>query len=188
MARFDLSKYATVAERLVQFQADNPDSRIETEIVSLTDSTPRTVVVKASVFLTAGDQANRLPAATGHATETEGGAGANSVDFIANGETSSVGRALALCGYAANKDPKTLASRQEMEKVERSFKRDFVGEASRIGDVEGLRMLYAQAKAAGEPADVLEKVKARAENLGADSKDSGTGAGVSPSSKGGAKK
>ena len=73
MARFDLSKYATVAERLVQFQADNADSRIETEIVSLTDTNPRTVVVKASVFLTAGDQANRLPAATGHATETEGG-------------------------------------------------------------------------------------------------------------------
>jgi hypothetical protein len=83
MARFDLSKYATVAERLVQWQASWPDGRIETEIVSLTESQPRIVVVKASVYYTAGDQANRLPAATGHATETEGGAGANSVDFIA---------------------------------------------------------------------------------------------------------
>jgi len=62
MARFDLSKYATVAERLVQWQESWPDGRIETEIVSLTDSNPRTVVVKASVFYTAGDQANRLPA------------------------------------------------------------------------------------------------------------------------------
>ena len=187
MARFDLSKYATVAERLVQFQADNADSRIETEIVSLTDTNPRTVVVKASVFLTAGDQANRLPAATGHATETEGGAGANSVDFIANGETSAVGRALALCGYAANKDPKTLASREEMQKVERS-QRDFVTEASKLTDVEGLRFLYAQAKAAGAPQDVLEKVKARGETLSSDRKDSGTGAGVLGSSKAGGKK
>lgn len=187
MARFDLSKYATVAERLVQFRADNADARIETEIVSLTDTNPRTVVVKASVFLTAGDQANRLPVATGHATETEGGAGANSVDFIANGETSSVGRALSLCGYAANKDPKTLASREEMQKVERS-QRDFVAEAGKLTDVEGLRFLYAQAKAAGEPAQVLEKVKAIGEALGTDSQDSGTRTGVSGSPKGGAKK
>ena len=188
MARFDLSKYATVAERLVQFQADNADSRIETEIVSLTETTPRTVVVKASVFLTAGDQANRLPAATGHATETEGGAGANSVDFIANGETSAVGRALSLCGYAANKDTRTLASREEMQKVERVTERDFVAEASKLTDVEGLRFLYAQAKAANASQEVLEKVKARGEALGSDRKDSGTGAGVSGSSKGGPKK
>ena len=183
MARFDLSKYATVAERLVLWQEAHPDGRIETEVMHLTDSKPRTVVVKASVFYTAGDQANRLPAATGHATETEGGPGANSVDFIANGETSAVGRALSLCGFAANKDDKTLASRQEMEKVERVTNRDFVGEASRIGDVESLRMLYAQAKAAGEPAQVLEKVKARGEALGTGSKDSGAGASVSGSSK-----
>jgi len=179
MARFDLSKYATVAERLVQWQESWPDGRIETEIVSLTDSKPRTVVVKASVFYTGGDQANRLPAATGHATEIEGGAGANSIDFIANGETSSVGRALSLCGFAANKDPKTLASRQEMEKVERVTNRDFVGEASRITDVESLRMLYAQAKAAGVPAGVLEKVKAHGEALSPSGKDSGAGASVS---------
>lgn len=181
MARFDLSKYATVAERLVQFQADNADARIETEVVSLTETNPRTVVVKASVFLSAGDQANRLPVATGHATETEGGSGANSVDFIANGETSAVGRALALCGYAANKEPKTLASREEMQKVERVTERDFVTEASKLTDVEGLRFLYAQAKAAGAPQGVLEKVKARGESLG--SKDSGVGASVPAGSK-----
>lgn len=180
MARFDLSKYATVAERLVQFQADNVDARIETEIVSLTETNPRTVVVKASVFLSAGDQANRLAVATGHATETEGGAGANSVDFIANGETSAVGRALALCGYAANKEPKTLASREEMQKVATN-ERDFVAEASKLTDVEGLRFLYAQAKAANVSQEVLEKVKARGESLG--SKDSGAGTGVSASSK-----
>lgn len=180
MARFDLSKYATVAERLVQFRADNADARIETEIVSLTDTNPRTVVVKASVFLTAGDQANRLPVATGHATETEGEAGANSVDFIANGETSSVGRALSLCGYAANKDPKTLASREEMQKVERS-QRDWVAEAGKLTTVEDLRNLYAKAKSAGAAVDVLEKVKHLAEAIGAGSENSRTGTGVSGS-------
>lgn len=172
MPRFDLSKYATVAERLVQFKSDHEDSRIETEVTHLSETNPRTVVVKASVFLTAGDQANRLPAATGHATETEGGAGANSVDFVANGETSSVGRALSLCGYAANKDPKALASREEMQKVERT-QTDWVAEASKITDVEALRLLYAKAKAKGATAQVLEKVKARGESIGAGGKGVG---------------
>ena len=184
MARFDLSKYATVAERLVQFQADNADSRIETEIVSLTDTNPRTVVVKASVFLTAGDQANRLPAATGHSTETEGGAGANSVDFIANGETSSVGRALALCGYAANKDPKTLASREEMQKVNQQ---DYIAQADSLSDVDALRDLYTTAKAKNAPAEVLDRIRERAESI-AKSQNPGTGGGVSNRKNAGQKK
>lgn len=191
MARFDLNSYATVGERLAQFHKDYPDGRIVTEWENNfwpEEGGKQNWVVKATVYLSAGDQANNLPKATGYANEIDGSGGANNVAALPNAETSAIGRALMVMGYSMNKDPKTLASRQEMEKVERSFKRDFVGEASRIGDVEGLRMLYAQAKAAGEPADVLEKVKARAENLGADSKDSGTGAGVSPSSKGGAKK
>ena len=184
MARFDLSKYATVAERLVQFQADNADSRIETEIVSLTDTNPRTVVVKASVFLTAGDQANRLPAATGHATETEGGAGANSVDFIANGETSSVGRALALCGYAANKDPKTLASREEMQKVNQQ---DYIAQADSLSDVDALRDLYTTAKAKNAPAEVLDRIRQRAESL-AESKNPGAGGSLPARKNAGQKK
>jgi hypothetical protein len=191
MARFDLNSYATVGERLAQFHTDYPDGRIITEWENNfwpEEGGKQNWVVKATVYLSAGDQANKLPKATGYANEIDGSGGANNVAALPNAETSAIGRALMVMGYSMNKDPKTLASRQEMEKVERSFKRDFVGEASRIGDVEGLRMLYAQAKAAGEPADVLEKVKARAENLGADSKDSGTGAGVSSSSKGGAKK
>jgi hypothetical protein len=63
--------------------------------------------------------------------------------------------------------------------------RDFVGEADRIRDVESLRILYTQAKAAKASPEVLEKVRTRAELLGADSEDKGTGARVpaSPDSK-----
>lgn len=191
MARFDLNSYATVGERLAQFHLDYPDGRIITEWENNfwpEDGGKQNWVIKATIYLSAGDQANNLPKATGYANEIDGSGGANNVAALPNAETSAIGRALMVMGYSMNKDPKTLASRQEMEKVERSFQRDFVGEASRIGDVESLRMLYAQAKAAGEPADVLEKVKARGEALSSDSKDSGAGAGVSAGSKAGAKK
>lgn len=193
MARFDLQNYATVAERLTQFHQDYPDGRIVTTWENVYDGVetdakaPRNWVIKATIYLSAGDQANDLPKATGFANEIDGTGGANNVAALPNAESSAIGRALMVAGYSMNKDPKTLASRQEMEKVERS-QRDFVAEAGKLTDVEGLRFLYAQAKAAGAPADVLEKVKARGETLSSDSKDSGAGTGVSSSPKGGAKK
>lgn len=193
MARFDLQNYATVAERLTQFHRDYPDGRIVTTWENVYDGVetdakaPRNWVIKATIYLSAGDQANDLPKATGFANEIDGTGGANNVAALPNAESSAIGRALMVAGYAMNKDPKTLASRQEMEKVERS-QRDFVAEAGKLTDVEGLRFLYAQAKAAGAPADVLEKVKARGETLSSDSKDSGAGTGVSSSPKGGGKK
>lgn len=190
MARFDLNAYATVGERLAQFHQDYPDGRIVTKWTNnfwVEKDGKQNWVVKATIYLSAGDQANKLPKATGYANEIDGSGGANNVAALPNAETSAIGRALMVMGYSMNKDPKTLASRQEMEKVERS-QRDFVAEASKLTDVEGLRFLYAQAKAAGAPADVLEKVKARGETLSSDRKDSGAGAGVSVSPKGGAKK
>lgn len=183
MARFDLNSYATVGERLAQFHLDFPDGRITTEWENnfWSDSDGKqNWVIKATIYLSAGDQANNLAKATGYANEIDGSGGANNVAALPNAETSAIGRALMVMGYSMNKDPKTLASRQEMEKVERS-ERDFVAEASKLTDVEGLRFLYAQAKAANASQEVLEKVKARGESLG--SKDSGVGAGVSASSK-----
>ena len=183
MARFDLSKYATVEERLRAFWSDpiSADARLVTINHSLDD---KNFVFETRIYASAGDQANNLPKVTGWASES------NVDQFsLERAETSSIGRCLANWLWTGQKqlDETPRPSRQEMEKVERS-QRDFVAEASKLTDVEGLRFLYAQAKAAGAPQDVLEKVKARGETLSSDRKDSGTGAGVSNGPKGGSKK
>jgi hypothetical protein len=190
--KFDLSKYSTVAERLAQFHKDHEDGRIVTEWINSDEYTSwdtkdstgkRTWVIKTSIYLTPGDQANNLPKATGHAFEVDGGAGANSTSALENGESSSIGRALMVMGYSMNKEPNSLASREEMEKVQRGpvkvTKRDFVAEASKLTDVDGLRWLYAQAKGQGEPEDVLERLAERARSISPEGEDSGSGGRLS---------
>ena len=167
--RFDLSKYSTVAERLTQFHLDHPDGRITTEILSPSDYEPagkgsRTWVIKTSIYLTAGDQANNLPKATGHAFEIEGGSGANLTSSLENSESSSLGRSLMVMGYSMNKEPNALASREEMEKVQRGVpKRDFLAEADATSDVEKLRLLWGEAKASKASTDLLALIKDRAD-------------------------
>lgn len=172
MARFDLSKYATVAERIQLLYAEYPDARIVTE--NLTTSQDRSVstwVVKASLFLSADDQAAGLVKATGHAFEVDGGSGANQTSALENAESSAVGRCLALAGWSANKDSNSLASAEEMRKVERGVTpvgRDWLGEADRLAlayNIDGLRLLYTEAQAAKVSADTLAKIKAFAVDL-----------------------
>ena len=72
MPRFNLNDYETVEERIRRFYDENPDGRIETEnLTTPVDRSVATWVVRASIFLTAGDQANRLPKATGLAFEVD---------------------------------------------------------------------------------------------------------------------
>jgi hypothetical protein len=163
--RFDLNSYATVAERLAQFHQDYPDGRIVTEWennnrfeVDADTKPAKTWVVKATIYLSAGDQANGLAKSTGYASETDGTGGANNVAALPNAESSAVGRALMLMGYSMNKDPKTLASREEMQKVERAT-RDYLSEARKLKDVEQLRLLWAEAKAARADEKVLAQIK-----------------------------
>jgi len=174
MAKFDLSKYATVAERLELFAADWPDGRIVTHnLTTPQDRAVSTWVVKTEIFLTAGDQAAAIPKATGHAFEIDGGSGPQGQAALEVCETSSVGRALMLAGYAASKTG-SLASREEIEKVSKPRNvRDLLGEAANLKDVETLRMLYAQAKAADYPKAVLEGIKLRAESLSSMGKGGG---------------
>ena len=165
--KFDLSKYSTVAERLAQFHKDYPDGRIITKLVhDYAMDGPRTWVFKASVYLTAGDHAANIPKATGYASEIDGTGGANNGSACENAESSSVGRALMLAGYSVSKDPKTLASAEEMNKVNRIADTDWIAEANSTQDVKALRALYTRARAQGAPAEVLELVKNRAESLG----------------------
>jgi hypothetical protein len=166
MMRFDLSKYSTVAERLAQFHKDYPDGRIITSWENndpIADpSKPQIWVVKAEVFLTADDQRNYTPKASGLAFERDGTGGANNTSALENAETSAIGRALMVAGYSMSKD--NLASREEIEKVIRT-ERNWVTEAANLEDVEALRLLWSEAKAAAAPKAVLDKVAARAKSV-----------------------
>ncbi len=176
MARFDLTQYATVAERLAQFHTDYPDGRITTTLVESKDmgNGKTQWVVKADVFLTAGDQANFLPKGTGFAAEVDGTGGANNVAALPNAETSAIGRALMVIGYAMNKD-NSLASREEMEKVARM---DWLERAGSLGTIEELRDLYAQAKANNASQEILEGLKLYAQRF-EESQTPRAGGGVS---------
>jgi hypothetical protein len=170
--KFDLSKYATVAERLAQAHLDWPDMRIVSEIVDIAGDIGKTRwVVKSSLYLTAGDQANGLPKATGYAFEVDGTGGANATSALENCESSSIGRCLMVAGYAMNKEPNALASREEMEKVVRA-QVDWTGEADKVLNVTQARELYARAKAAKAPAEVLDRLKDIGKALSVGSQDS----------------
>jgi hypothetical protein len=176
MARFNLEDYETVEERIKRFYEANEDGRITTEnLTTDTDRATGTWIVKASVYLTAGDQANNLPKATGLAFEVDGGQGANQTAALENGETSAIGRALANSGLSGNK----RASREEMAKVERGVTpkpvTDWVAKADAAKDIDKLRLVYAQAKAQGAPKEVLARIKARGESLSAGSQNPGDG-------------
>lgn len=169
--RFDLSQYETVEERLRKLHAQYDDLRVVTELVSVTDEAPRTWTFKASIYLSAGDQANNLPKATGYASEIDGTGGANNGSACENAETSSIGRAAANMAMSGNK----RASREEMEKVARIEATDWLAEAEGILNVDDLRSLYTRAKSQGAPKEVLERLKDYASALNTSGEDSGTG-------------
>lgn len=175
MARFNLQDYETVESRIRRFTELHPDGRIVTEWENNFEEVngARTWVVKTTIYLDAGDQANKLPKATGYASETDGTGGANSAGAaLENCETSSIGRALANMALSGNK----RASREEMEKVERVAQpaTDWIAEAQGILNVEDLRSLYTRAKAQGATAEVLEQLKDYANALTTSSEDSGS--------------
>lgn len=177
--RFDLSKYSTVAERLAQFHQDYPDGRIVTELTNIDGEIGKTRwVIKSTIYLSAGDQANGLAKATGYAFEVDGTGGANATSALENGESSSIGRALMVAGYSMNKEPNALASREEMEKVVRGSK-DFIAEADKLTDKDALRALWAEAKSKNAPEGVLTYIKDRANAThGTSSVDPGATGGV----------
>lgn len=174
--KFDLSKYSTVAERLAQFHTDYPDGRIVTEwenndkYVIGEPATKKTWVIKARIYLTAGDQANGLPKATGHAFEIDGTGGANNTSALENAESSAIGRALMVMGYSMNKEPNALASREEMEKVQRGEAlthghADFLAKLDELTKKEEVRELYAEAQRKAAPKDVLAKIAEKGKTL-----------------------
>lgn len=152
MAQFDLSQYETVEQRHARAIEAHPELRCV--IVNHTTPADRSVgmwVVEARVYLNADDQAKDLPKATDWAFEIDGQGLANKTSALENASTSALGRALRWA-FAGSKG----ASREEMAKVERgvspvSPKRDWLTEADVAqaeGNVQALRLLYADAVAA----------------------------------------
>jgi hypothetical protein len=186
LPRFNLDDYETVESRIKRFYEAYPDGRIVTDWANEFAEQPEKArwVVKATIYLSAGDQANKLIKSTGYASETEGTGGANSAGAaLENCETSSIGRALANLGMSGNK----RASREEMQKVERVAQpaTDWIAEAQGILNVNDLRNLYTRAKAQGAPADILEQLKDYANALNSSSEDTGARGSVPGSGKGG---
>lgn len=107
----ELDDYTPVADRIELFYSKFPNGRITTKLLPGND---REVVVKAFVYRLAED---RLPAATGLASERIGDGEVNIHSCLENTETSAIGRALANLGFAASR---RRPSREEMAKVARS--------------------------------------------------------------------
>ena len=163
MARFNLDDYETVESRIKKFYEQNPDGRIVTKWLNefRINDTSDTYIVKASIYLTAGDQANKLPKATGLAVEVTGTGGANNGSALENAETSAIGRALANMNLSGNK----RASREEMEKVQRmqpdNTALDFLAKLDELTKAEEIRQLYNDARRANAPKEVLDKIAAK---------------------------
>lgn len=117
--KFNLDTYATVEERLREYQADNPDYAVRTDIVHYSEDGK--VVIRATLYRSGELLKAGVFHATGIAEETPEGY-VNATSRVENCETSAIGRALANAGYPGKKDgtkPAPRPSREEMEKVER---------------------------------------------------------------------
>jgi hypothetical protein len=112
MAKFNLDDYELVEDRLKKYWKENPEGRIETNVVHITDD-GSCVTIKAEIM----DNDGRL-VSTGIAQETKGDGFANTTSWMENCETSAIGRALANWKYQGSK--KARPSREEMAKVERN--------------------------------------------------------------------
>ena len=162
MAHFNLNEYQTVQERRDLFWKKYPAGRFKLDIVSMTDNQ---VVIKASVWT---DKNDKHPTTVDFAEERIGTSPVNKISHVENCSTSSLGRAISALGNEFSPKGKR-PSREEMDKVSRNTKataKDWSAMADALGDdIEGLRLLYSEAKTGGASDETLDKIKAIANGL-----------------------
>jgi len=107
-----LDGYVTVAGRIEAFYERFPDGRITTYIIEH-DAERGFILMRAEVYRRIDDA---QPAASGHAYEYRDGGYVQKTSYIEVGETSAVGRALALCGFETKRG---LSSREDLERQTR---------------------------------------------------------------------
>lgn len=113
MAQRPLEDYVDVATRLQRFYDDHADGSVSAEIVH--DDGKR-IVMRGIAAYPSESYPNGICVSIGHAEEIRGDGMVNKTSALENAETSAWGRALAAAGYETKNG---IASRQEMEKVQR---------------------------------------------------------------------
>lgn len=156
MAHFNLNEYQTVQERIDLFWSRYDQGRFKLDIVSMTDNQ---VVIKASVWK---NKADKHPDTVDFAEERIGTSPVNKISHVENCATSALGRAISALGNEFSPKGKR-PSREEMAKVERSQKpvaaKDWLLMAESMGDdIDGLRLLYSEAKTANAPKETLDRI------------------------------
>src|ERR1044072_5859019 len=109
--------YVTVAERIEKFYERYPEGRLITHIIEH-DAERGFILIRAEVYRNPDDA---RPAATGHAYELKTEGYVQRTSYIEVGETSAVGRALAMAGFEVKRG---IASREEMEKNARAAREE----------------------------------------------------------------
>jgi hypothetical protein len=162
LPHFNINEYQTVQERIDLFWKKFPAGRFKLDIVSMTDNQ---VVIKASVWT---DKNDKHPTTVDFAEERIGTSPVNQISHVENCATSSLGRAISALGGEFSPKGKR-PSREEMDKVARNSKatvKDWSSMADALGDdIEGLRLLYSEAKTGGATTATLDKIKAIANGL-----------------------
>jgi hypothetical protein len=162
MAHFNLNEYQTVQERIDLFWKKFPEGRFKLDIVSQSDNQ---VIIKASVWT---DKNDKHPTTVDFAEERIGTSPVNKISHVENCATSALGRAISALGGEFSPKGKR-PSREEMDKVARNSKatvKDWLAMADALGnDIEGLRLLYSEAKTGGASEEILDKIKAIANGL-----------------------
>lgn len=110
-----LAEYVTVNERIIKFYEKYPNGRINTHLLEVNSEK---VILRATVYRDA-TKIVRNPVtgeaeadSTGYAEELRAVGFVNKTSAVENGETSAVGRALALLGFEIKKG---IASREEVQ-------------------------------------------------------------------------
>ena len=149
---YNINDYEPVEVRLDAWWKAYPNGRVYTEVINQTETD---ITIRSFLF---ADRNDTYPMSTGIAQETKGSSPVNRSSWVENCETSSLGRSLANCNFAAKgKRP----SREEMEKVERyshddhvepeklNLAKEAMEQVPGIETMEELKLFYTGAQSAG---------------------------------------